>query len=69
MTVKSFIVMFSQRNLEQNLLIVFGKLDYLLYEEKHANNSETVQLTEQYIYLKNDERDKLLKRIIVQLLV
>ncbi len=46
-TVKSFIVMFSQRNLEQNLLFVFGKLDYLLDEEKHANNSETVQLTEQ----------------------
>jgi hypothetical protein len=39
--------MFSQRNLEQNLLIVFGKLDYLLDEEKHENNSETIQLTEQ----------------------
>jgi hypothetical protein len=39
--------MFYQRNLEQNLLIVFGKLDYLLDEEKHENNSETIQLTEQ----------------------
>jgi hypothetical protein len=61
--------MFSQRNLEQNLLIVFGELDYLLYEGKHANNHETVQLTEQYIYFKNIVWDKLLKRIIVQLLV